>query len=90
MRNQQPFQIFGGTRQTGCDPQKCGSSAAQAAGVTPNRSSNDEVKRRGVALPLNEDALSQSSTPSLAHRRRGPRSLEPIVRPLRPRLHQQS
>ena len=43
-------------------------------------SSNDEVERRGVALTRNEAALSQSSTPSLAHRRCGPRSLEPIVR----------
>ena len=43
-------------------------------------SSNDEVERRGVALPINEADLSQSSIPSLAHRRRAPRSLEPIVR----------
>src|SRR5260221_9617691 len=41
---------------------------------------NDEVERRGFALPLIEAALSRSSTPSLAHRRRDPRSLEPIVR----------
>jgi hypothetical protein len=44
--------------------------------------SNDEVERRGVALPTNEADLSQSSTLSLVHRRRGPRSLEPIVRRL--------
>ena len=44
------------------------------------RSSNDEVERRGAATMTNEADLSQSSTPSLAHRRRGPRSLEPIVR----------
>jgi hypothetical protein len=31
--------------------------------------SNDEVERRGLAPPVNEDALSQSSTPSLAYRR---------------------
>ena len=42
--------------------------------------SNDEVERRGVAPTKNEADLSQSSTASLAHRRRGPRSLEPIVR----------
>jgi hypothetical protein len=33
--------------------------------------SNDEVERRGVASKSNEAALSQSSTPSVAHRRRG-------------------
>jgi hypothetical protein len=33
---------------------------------------NDEIERRGVASTTNEAALSQSSTPSLAHRRRGP------------------
>ena len=38
---------------------------------------NDEVERRGAAS--NEGTLSQSSNPSLAHRRRAPRSLEPIV-----------
>jgi hypothetical protein len=38
--------------------------------------SNDEVERRGVALPQNEDPLSKSSTPSLAYRSRTPRSLE--------------
>ncbi len=41
---------------------------------------NDEVERRGDARAQNEDALSQSSTSSLAYRRRDPRSLEPIVR----------
>src|SRR5580698_1834932 len=41
---------------------------------------NDEVERRGASPASNEGTLSQSSTPSLAHRRRGPRSLEPIVR----------
>jgi hypothetical protein len=42
---------------------------------------NDQVERRAVARPSNEVALSRSSTPSLAHRRRNhPRSLEPIVR----------
>src|SRR6266404_2873062 len=40
---------------------------------------NDEVERRGVALPTNEADLSRSSTPSLAHRTYAPRSLEPIV-----------
>jgi hypothetical protein len=44
---------------------------------------NDEVERRGVAPTSNEADLSQSSTPFLAYRRRDPRSLEPIVRPLR-------
>jgi len=43
-------------------------------------SSNDEVERRGDALPRYEADLSQSSTPSSAQRRRDPRSLEPIVR----------
>ena len=32
--------------------------------------SNDEVERRGFASPANQADLSQSSTPSLAHRRR--------------------
>jgi hypothetical protein len=41
---------------------------------------NDEAERRGVAPTTNEADLSRSSTPSLAQRRRGPRSLEPIVR----------
>jgi len=34
---------------------------------------NDEVERRGVALPTNETDLSRSSTLSLAHRRFYPR-----------------
>src|ERR1700722_18077405 len=34
----------------------------------------------GGGTASNEGTLSQSSTPSLAHRRRDPRSLEPIVR----------
>src|SRR5258708_20681897 len=42
--------------------------------------SNDEVERRGDALPTNEADLSRSSIPSLAHRKRDPRLLEPIVR----------
>jgi hypothetical protein len=37
---------------------------------------NDEVERRGASPTTNEADLSQSSTPSLAHRRRDPRSLE--------------
>src|SRR5450631_3461145 len=41
---------------------------------------NGEVERRGAAVPEREADLSQSSIPSLAQRRRGPRSLEPIVR----------
>ena len=41
---------------------------------------NDEVERRGVAPQSNEGTSSPSSTPSLAYRRRDPRSLEPIVR----------
>src|ERR1700742_1768325 len=47
--------------------------------VIAKSASNDEVERCGVALPANEADLSQSSTSSLAHRRRDPRSLEPIV-----------
>src|SRR5277367_4940261 len=43
-------------------------------------SSNDEVERRGASPASNEGILSQSSIPSLVHRRRDPRSLEPIVR----------
>jgi len=46
-----------------------------------HRMSNDEVERRGASPASNEGTLSQSSTLSLAHRRRHPRSLEPIVRP---------
>src|ERR1700676_3747741 len=42
--------------------------------------SNDEVERRGVAPTTNEADLSSSSTYSMANRRCGPRSLEPIVR----------
>jgi hypothetical protein len=42
--------------------------------------SNDEVERRGASPASNEGTLSQSSIPSLAHRRCDPRSLEPIVR----------
>ena len=37
------------------------------------KASNDEVERRGVAPAKNEARLSQSSTPSLAHRRLSPR-----------------
>jgi len=33
---------------------------------------NDEVERRAVAPAKNEAALSQTSIPSLAHRRRNP------------------
>src|ERR1700722_19145349 len=39
---------------------------------------NDVVERRGAWMTTNEDALSQSSIPSLTHRRRNPRSVEPI------------
>jgi len=50
--------------------------------------SNDEVERRGVAAPTNEAALSPSSTPSLAQRRRDPRDrsnrlLDAMPRPQR-------
>jgi hypothetical protein len=38
----------------------------------PPNAPNDEVERRGSALPPNEAYLSRSSTPSLAHRRRNP------------------
>jgi hypothetical protein len=48
--------------------------------ATSNRSSNDEVERRGDAATRNEGDLSQSSIPSLAQRRRDPRSLQPLVR----------
>jgi hypothetical protein len=41
--------------------------------------SNDDVERRRVATTTNEAVLSKSSTYSFAHRRRHPRSLEPIV-----------
>jgi hypothetical protein len=41
---------------------------------------NDEVDRPTLGVSTNEDALSQSSTSSRAHRRRDPRSLQPIVR----------
>jgi hypothetical protein len=37
------------------------------------KSANDEVERRGASLASNEGTLSQSSTPSLAHRKRDPR-----------------
>ncbi len=43
-------------------------------------SHNDEVERRGASPTTNEADLSQSPIPSLAYRRRDPRSLEPIVR----------
>ena len=46
----------------------------------PLTGANDEVERRAGAQTPNETDLSQSSTPSLAHRIRAPRSLEPIVR----------
>jgi hypothetical protein len=42
------------------------------AGDERHKVSNDEVERRGVAPAPNEAGLSQSSTPSLAHRRRNP------------------
>jgi len=53
----------------------------------PTYASNDQVERRGAASTTNKAGLSQSSTYSLAHRRRDPRSLEPIVRchPTKPR-----
>jgi len=42
--------------------------------------SNDEVERRGAAPTSHEAELYRSLTLSLAHRRRRPRSLEPIVK----------
>ena len=57
------------------------------AKVTSCQMPNDAIERRGAAPMTNEADLSQSSTPSLAHRRRDPRSLEPIVRR---RSHQRS
>src|ERR1700730_17957546 len=53
------------TRQRRAGPQPI-----QVQGLT-SREPNDEVERRGNALPANEAALSQSSIPSLAHRRCG-------------------
>jgi hypothetical protein len=50
------------------------------AGDERHEVSNDEVERRGAALPANEADLSQPSIPFLAHRRCDPLSLEPIVR----------
>jgi hypothetical protein len=41
---------------------------------------NDEVGRRGAVPTTNEASLSQSSTPSLAHRRRGPVIARAVVR----------
>jgi hypothetical protein len=41
--------------------------------------SNDEVERRGVASAQNEADLSQTSTPSVAQRRYGPESPEPLL-----------
>jgi hypothetical protein len=40
-----------------------------AGPVNANKSPNDEVERCAVAAPSSEADLSQSSTPSLAHRR---------------------
>ena|ERR1700722_4764316 len=69
------------------DRESKGSPNSGAAGESTNNLkffdqglSNDEVERRGASPASNEGTLSQSSTPSLAHRRRDPRSLEPIVR----------
>src|SRR5258707_11011011 len=42
-------------------------------GQVSTTASNNEVERRGNASTTNEAALSQSSTPSLAHRRYYPR-----------------
>src|SRR5580698_1228474 len=43
-------------------------------------SPNSEVERRGASLASSEESLSRPSIPSLAYRRRDPRSLQPIVR----------
>jgi hypothetical protein len=43
---------------------------------------NVEVEQRGASPTTNEADLSGSSTPSTRYRRRGPRSLQPIVRRL--------
>ena len=55
-------------------PRSHSSSLRRPIPTTPflQMSSNDEVERRGVASTQNEGTLSQSSTPSLAHRRCGP------------------
>lgn len=42
--------------------------------------SNDEVERCAVATMQREYTFSHTSTPFLAHRRRDPRSLEPVVK----------
>ena len=51
-----------------------------SAAAMSRMASDDEVEQRKVWSPTNEADLSQSSIPSLAQRRRDPRSLEPIVR----------
>src|SRR3984957_6918176 len=63
------------------------SSTPRARAPTPQtcvdvawRLTNDEVERRGASPTSSEGILSQSSTSSLAHRRRHPRSLQPFVR----------
>src|SRR5271167_4822007 len=58
---------------------ECNHNTAQWKAFNHRPPSNDEVERRGVAPTLIEAHLSQSSTPSLADRRRDPRSLEAIV-----------
>src|SRR5258708_36011873 len=57
------------------------------AGDERHKLSNDEVELRGDALLSNEATLSHASTLSLVHRRRDPRSLEPIVRRRRHSYH---
>jgi hypothetical protein len=47
-------------------------SSEEKSCVCADMSANDEVERRAAALPINETDLSQSSTPSLAHRRLDP------------------
>src|SRR5260221_11563017 len=49
-------------------------------GMRMKVASNDEVERRGAAPTSHEAELYRSLTLSLAHRRRRPRSLEPIVK----------
>jgi hypothetical protein len=54
---------------------------SEGAGVVnANKSSNEEVERRGVAVTPNEDTLYQSSTlPPWLTKDTAPRSLEPLV-----------
>ena len=73
------FRVFDASMQKYSDQQARGSCGAQVASQVQDRSSNDEVERRGGAATQTEADLSRSSTPSFGYRRRNPRSLEPLV-----------